>query len=87
MEKGLGEVVSLAQRIVTVRHDRCKRCGICVAVCPVKNLAFDDGRVASFDLCIACMQCELHCPDFAIAVERLTESESPVRAGTAEQGR
>lgn len=87
MEKGLGEVVSLAKGAVTVRHDRCKRCGICVAVCPVKNLAFEEGHVASLDLCIACMQCELHCPDFAITVERLAEVAPSAKAEAPGQER
>lgn len=55
---------------VTVDHALCKRCGICVALCPVQNLAFEDGLVTPADKCTGCMLCELHCPDFAIRVTR-----------------
>lgn len=51
----------------------CKGCGICVAFCPKKILALDDkGKifVTDPDKCIACGQCELRCPDFAIKVTK-----------------
>lgn len=49
----------------------CKGCGICVAFCPKEVLAQDEEGYAypkNLDACIACMQCELRCPDFAITV-------------------
>ena len=57
---------------VTVNKDLCKRCGICIAFCPVK--LFDeeiDGTpiVARQEICTGCRLCELRCPDFAIKVE------------------
>ncbi len=49
----------------------CKGCGICVSFCPKEVLALDEDGQAyakNLDACIACMQCELRCPDFAITV-------------------
>ncbi len=49
----------------------CKGCGICVAFCPKDVLAQDEEGHAypkNIEACIACMQCELRCPDFAITV-------------------
>jgi 2-oxoglutarate ferredoxin oxidoreductase subunit delta len=52
---------------------RCKGCGICVAFCPKQVLALDEvGKIAVVDesKCIACKQCEMRCPDYAIFVEK-----------------
>ncbi len=49
----------------------CKGCGICVEFCPKKVLKLDElGKieVANPDDCVACGQCELRCPDYAIYV-------------------
>ena len=51
----------------------CKGCGICVAFCPKKILALDElGKiyVTEPEKCIACGQCELRCPDYAIKVRK-----------------
>jgi len=59
----------------------CKGCGICVSFCPKGVLAQDEDGQAypkNLDACIACFQCELRCPDFAITVitdERLNASK------------
>ena len=52
-------------------HDWCKACGICMAFCPVKIIDKDKhGKpvITDPDKCIGCRFCELHCPDFAIAI-------------------
>lgn len=49
----------------------CKRCGICVAVCPADVYRADrDGLplVADGERCIWCNRCERYCPDFAITL-------------------
>ncbi|HWR08579.1 4Fe-4S binding protein [Sporomusa sp.] len=49
----------------------CKGCGICVEFCPKKVLKLDDLakiEVAQAEDCVACGQCELRCPDYAIFV-------------------
>ena len=50
----------------------CKGCSICVEFCPTKVLEMDAFlvKVARPEACIACMQCELRCPDFAIKVTK-----------------
>lgn len=62
---------------VWVNENRCKACDICVSVCPSGTLAMrlDETRVLGKMVsvinpqnCIGCFECELHCPDFAIAV-------------------
>jgi len=49
----------------------CKRCGICVDLCPASVLDWDDdGRPYLRDRegCITCLDCELRCPDWAVQV-------------------
>jgi 2-oxoglutarate ferredoxin oxidoreductase subunit delta len=51
----------------------CKACGICAAVCPKHVFDLDDlgyPSIARPEVCNNCLLCELHCPDFAIEVER-----------------
>ncbi|WP_291637626.1 4Fe-4S binding protein [Clostridium sp.] len=58
---------------ITLKKERCKGCGICVAFCPKNILALDTlGKVfvINEDACINCGQCELRCPDYAIYVEK-----------------
>ena len=57
----------------SVRIDKkwCKGCEICVVLCPVDILFIGDDRkvdVSDEDKCIGCLQCEYHCPDFAIFI-------------------
>ena len=60
----------------------CKGCHICISVCPhgvlkkadvVDNRGFFLPVVAELDACRACSLCEMHCPDFAIAVQPIEE--------------
>lgn len=61
----------------------CKRCGICVAFCPVQALEKDEWDypyVARPEKCTLCHQCEKLCPDFAIGV-----GEAPGKPVSAER--
>ena len=62
---------------VWVNEARCKACDICVSRCPSGVLAMklDQHKVLGKivkvihpESCIGCLECELHCPDFAITV-------------------
>jgi 2-oxoglutarate ferredoxin oxidoreductase subunit delta len=69
-ETGVGEVPTSP---VAVDLELCKVCGICIELCP--EHVFDRDRrgypvIARPDDCTQCLLCELHCPDFAIAVQR-----------------
>lgn len=55
---------------IEINETYCKGCYICIEFCPTQVLEMK-GVVASVknpEACIACMQCELRCPDFAIKV-------------------
>jgi ferredoxin len=52
---------------LTWMPEYCKHCSTCIAVCPTKNLTFnDDDDMTSLGKCIQCQLCEKYCPDFAI---------------------
>ena len=56
-----------------IKEKRCKGCGICAAFCQKKVLEVSLlGKITPVrpEDCIACGQCEMRCPDFAIFVER-----------------
>lgn len=69
-----------AKGAVTFDQDKCKGCGLCISVCPVKILAFEETKINSRgyhpanvidnDKCIACQSCALMCPDLVITVEK-----------------
>lgn len=54
-------------------RDWCKACGICIAFCP-KNVIGRDSNgtpvIERPDDCIGCRFCEIHCPDFAITIQK-----------------
>jgi 2-oxoglutarate ferredoxin oxidoreductase subunit delta len=58
----------------------CKACGICIELCP--DAVFDRDRLgypvlARPEECSRCLLCELHCPDFAIEVQRRARKGKP----------
>ena len=58
---------------ITIKELRCKGCGICAAFCPKQVLEVSElGKiqVKSPEACIACGQCEMRCPDYAIFVDK-----------------
>ena len=64
---------------VEVLAERCKSCGLCVAICPKKILTIGDkanGKgyyavtVTEQDKCIGCAMCATMCPDLALEIWR-----------------
>ncbi len=62
-----------------IDEERCKGCGLCIAACPQKVLAFSDrlnksgysvAEAAKPEACLGCAFCALTCPDVAIEVWR-----------------
>lgn len=46
----------------------CNQCGLCVSICPVKNLACENGKVMPKNNCMMCYRCINKCPKKAISV-------------------
>ncbi len=64
---------------VSIYRAWCKKCGNCVAFCPVKALGQDEWGYPHLygpEKCTSCHLCEKLCPDFAITV-----GEPPVIRG------
>ena len=64
---------------VYVDKELCKSCSICVSLCPknvfemthnVNKKGYNYVAAVRQADCIACMQCQNRCPDFAIYVEK-----------------
>ena len=57
---------------IRLNRSRCKKCGVCVELCPLQVFVNSDESypdpVAS-DKCTRCKLCEMWCPDYAIEVE------------------
>lgn len=47
---------------------KCVGCGKCVALCPMKNIAIEDGVCVSEDRCTMCYRCVNTCPKQAITL-------------------
>ncbi len=65
-----------------IDSERCKGCGLCVAVCPKNVLELSDhvsarGYYPSFQArpedCIYCTLCCIMCPDVAITIKETAE--------------
>jgi len=55
-------------------NDRCTKCGICIEVCPAKNIHLKNDKVAFSDNCYSCLRCVHQCPEEAIQIGRFTMS-------------
>lgn len=49
--------------------DKCTGCGLCINLCPMKNIYKDKkGRVKFHHHCLMCMRCSLNCPKNAVKI-------------------
>ena len=58
--------------LIIVNKKWCKKCRICIDLCPNNALISDEEgypRVIDENLCTKCKLCELRCPDFAIELK------------------
>ena len=62
-----------AKAEIEIIEKYCKGCAIIGQPCSRNHVEMDAFvvKVANAEACIACMQCELRCPDFAIKVHKL----------------
>ncbi len=70
----------MARGMVIIKEDRCKGCGLCVAVCPVDILQLAEDRfnvkghhpveVSDAEMCTGCAMCAIVCPDVVFDVYR-----------------
>ncbi len=63
--------------------DWCKRCNICVEICPKDSLVLTHDAIIEVENCIRCGLCERYCPDLAIEVLPVRAAATAV-AGTQE---
>jgi len=69
---------------LTWAGDYCKHCFLCVNICPVKNLRFENDEMVSEGKCIQCELCQKYCPDFTIEVKpKERKSKASDKAGKA----
>jgi len=60
--------------MIKIDKGLCKKCNICVELCPKEVLAADEmgmPRVKDGDACTGCLTCELHCPEYALEIEEV----------------
>ena len=48
--------------------EKCVGCGLCVSLCPTKNLSLRDGKATAEDRCTMCYRCISRCPQKAITL-------------------
>jgi len=51
-----------------VDKEKCSGCGLCVRLCPMKNIAIQDEKAVSHDRCTLCYRCFSHCPTKALTI-------------------
>jgi ferredoxin len=49
-------------------HGHCTACGLCVKICPMKNLVCKEQQVQQLNNCTVCYRCVNQCPKCAITV-------------------
>lgn len=60
----------------------CKKCGICVSICPKNVLEMEPNGypfAARPEDCIQCGLCDMHCPDYAITLLKKEDKHEKAR--------
>ena len=52
--------------------NNCNNCGICLRICPVKNINIENGKIKWLGRCEQCMACIQHCPREALQYSNKT---------------
>ena len=61
-------VDNVYSRLFKADPDKCNACGLCVNVCPVRNIKKnEDGQPVWGRNCLYCLSCEMQCPEDAIS--------------------
>ncbi|HNX59159.1 MAG TPA: EFR1 family ferrodoxin [Spirochaetota bacterium] len=53
-------------------NDACRKCGMCVRVCPVGNISMDNGVIRWKGKCLNCLACYHWCPEHAVELDHYT---------------
>jgi ferredoxin len=56
-----------ASQVVTITGD-CNLCGLCVSICPMKNLRLENENIVHNKNCTICYRCINKCPQKAITI-------------------
>ena len=48
--------------------DNCTGCGLCVSLCPMKNISLKGGRAVADNKCTMCYRCISRCPQKAVTL-------------------
>ncbi len=51
-----------------INAEKCIGCGLCVKLCPMKNLSIKNNKAVSTDRCTLCYRCFSHCPTQALTI-------------------
>lgn len=49
-------------------NEKCVRCGLCVSLCPMKNIEIKEGKMVYGGKCVMCYRCFSNCPKQAITI-------------------
>jgi ferredoxin/flavodoxin len=59
-------VSQIQSRLFRVDATKCTGCGLCVELCPMKNITDTDGHPVWGQNCLLCFTCHMKCPEEAI---------------------
>ncbi|MCL2485155.1 MAG: EFR1 family ferrodoxin [Endomicrobia bacterium] len=59
---------SFSQKLIGLKavEEKCTKCGLCVSICPVKNISMKAYPVFDGNKCQLCLRCISYCPEKAI---------------------